>query len=457
MNQIVVAGGSLAGLAVALFAARSGREVVVLEVDDRPVPAAVEDLWQGWRRRGVPQFRQLHGTQALGRSILAARAPDVLTELRAVGGCEAQLLTAAEPAAELVQLRCRRPVLEWVLRRAVLAEPGVVFRSGAEVTGLRVSGHRRPRVAGVITTSGELAAELVVDATGRRSRVADWCVRAGASAPITTTVETGQAYFTRWFRRSSAFTAADPLLRVELPFATLLLCPADTDWFSATFFAPVRDGALRRLLMDPDGFRAAVAAVPSAAAWLDDARPVGTVQFMGRLTNQLRRPAPDGRSPSGLLAVGDSAVCTNPTWGRGAALALASAAALIDAISDSDTPLAVTRAHTLWTAEQHQPWFHDTLLLDVETNAAWVGKAPTSHPARPFRHAAAAIATRTDPGVGVAYLRYRNLLDQPGTFWGNPDIAERVHSATHSRTGTDPADTPPPSRQQILACCHAAA
>src|SRR6478735_10100127 len=158
MNQIVVAGGSLAGLAVALFAARSGREVVVLEADDRPVPTAVEDLWHGWRRRGVPQFRQLHGTQALGWSILAARAPDVLADLRAVGGCEAQLLTAA---AELVQLRCRRPVLEWVLRQAVLAEPGVAFRSGAEVTGVRVSGHSRPRVTGVITTSGELAAELV--------------------------------------------------------------------------------------------------------------------------------------------------------------------------------------------------------------------------------------------------------------------------------------------------------
>ena len=185
MNKIMVAGGSLAGLAVALFAARSGREVVLLEADDRPVPAAAEDLWQGWRRRGVPQFRQLHATQALGRSILAARAPDVLADLRAVGGCEAQLLTAPEPAAaQLVQLRCRRPVLEWVLRRAVLAELGVAFRSGAEVTGLRLSGRSRPRVTGVITTFGDLAAELVVDATGRRSRVGDWCLQQYGYLPV---------------------------------------------------------------------------------------------------------------------------------------------------------------------------------------------------------------------------------------------------------------------------------
>jgi len=214
---------------------------------------------------------------------------------------------------------------------------------------------------------------------------------------------------------------------------------------------------LRALLLDPNGFRAAVAAVPSAAAWLEDARPIGTVQFMGQLANQVRRPAPDGRSPVGLLAVGDAAVCTNPTWGRGAALAMASAAALVDAINDGEAPSAVTRAHAMWTAEHHEPWFHDTLLLDAETNAAWGGRPPSPHPARPFRHAAAATSARTDSRVGVAYLRYRNLLDQPGTFWGNADIADLVHSATTSSTGTHPDDTPPPSRQQFLACSHAVA
>jgi 2-polyprenyl-6-methoxyphenol hydroxylase-like FAD-dependent oxidoreductase len=454
MDKIVVAGGSLSGLAVALFAARSGHEVTLLEADGRAVPGTAEDVWQGWRRRGVPQFRQLHATQALGRSILAARAPDVLADLRVIGGCEARLLSVPQPtAAELVQLRCRRPILEWVLRRAALAEPGIAFRPGTEVTGLRLGRRGRPRVRGVITTSGELAVDLVVDATGRRSRVADWCVEAGAAAPQTLTVETGQAYFTRWFRRPSSFSAADPLLRAELPFATLLVCPADADWFSATFFAPVHDRALRALLMDRDGFCAAVRSVPSAAHWLDDACPVGDVQFMGRLANQLRRPAADGRSPIGLLAVGDAAVCTNPTWGRGAALALASAAALADAANECDAPSAVTRAHATWTAEQHEPWFHDTLLLDAETNAAWAGLPPTPCPARPFRHDAAALAARIDPGVGVAYLRYRNLLDQPDAFWGNPDLADQISHVTAGHLTSSPS----PSRQQFLDRCHAVA
>src|SRR6185312_17061899 len=186
--------------------------------------------------------------------------------------------------------------------------------------------------------------------------------------------------------------------------------------------------------------------IPAAAPWLDDACPVGDVQFMGRLANQLRRPAADGRSPIGLLGVGDAAVCTNPTWGRGAALALASAAALVDAVNECGAPSVVTRMHATWTAEQHEPWFHDTLLLDAETNAAWAGLPPTSCPARPFRHDAAALAARTDPGVGVAYLRYRNLLDQPDAFWGDLDIADQVRHVTAGHL----TNSRPPSRQQFL-------
>ena len=44
MVEMVVAGAGLAGLAVALFAARDGHEVVVLEADGRAVPDAYLSL-----------------------------------------------------------------------------------------------------------------------------------------------------------------------------------------------------------------------------------------------------------------------------------------------------------------------------------------------------------------------------------------------------------------------------
>jgi hypothetical protein len=59
----------------------------------------------------------------------------------------------------------------------------------------------------------------------------------------------------------------------------------------------------------------------------------------------------------------------------------------------------------------------------------------------------------TDPGIGVAYLRYRNLLDQPDPFWGDPDIADQVRSVTASHL----TNSRSPSRQHFLDRCHALA
>jgi 2-polyprenyl-6-methoxyphenol hydroxylase-like FAD-dependent oxidoreductase len=300
----------------------------------------------------------------------------------------------------------------------------------------------------VTTTQGELPADLVVDATGRRSRAPEWCQRAGVAPPTIRTVGTGQVYFTRWFRGPRAFTSTDPMLRVDLSFATLFMYPADSGWFSATFFAPAHDAPLRRRLMDPDGFVAAIRAVPSAATWMERAHPVGSVQFMGKLANQLRRPARSGQSPAGLVPVADAAVCTNPAWGRGAALALAHAAALVRALAESDEPAALTRAMACWSAQHLEPWFHDTLLLDTETNAIWAGRQPARCAARPFCHRDAVRLARTDPRLFLAYLRYRNLLDPPAAFWSDSDLVARVRTAV-SAGAVDP-EPPLPSRAELL-------
>jgi hypothetical protein len=52
-----------------------------------------------------------------------------------------------------------------------------------------------------------------------------------------------------------------------------------------------------------------------------------------------------------------------PTPPGGAAPRSRCAAALVDAVTEYDTPSALTCAYARWIAEQHEPWFHDTLLL----------------------------------------------------------------------------------------------
>lgn len=367
MSRIVVAGGGIAGLVVALFAARAGHDVALLEADDRPLPDPGHGSWTTWNRRGVPQFRQLHGYQARARTVLAARTPDLLARLHAAGAHEWQVLGTRPDArdrpdvAELVQVRCRRLVLEQVLREAVAAERTADWRPGVEVTGLCATGDGS-RVVGLTTSRGKLAADLVVDATGRRSRVGHWCAAAGVASPVVDAVAAGQVYYTRWFRRPVCVGGAETALRLDLSWAALMLYPVDAGWFSATFFAPAHDAALRRKLMDPDGFD--------------------------------------------------------------------QAAALVDLLAEHAEPRALTGAFARWTEDHQLPWLRDTILLDEETNARWAGlPLPAPSPARPFHHADVLAHARTDTDVLVAYTRYRNLLDPPGAFWNDAEIADRVARA----------------------------
>ena len=59
MGRTVIVGAGIAGLATALVLGRNGREVLVLERDPAPVPAADDALWD-WPRPGTPHARLGH-------------------------------------------------------------------------------------------------------------------------------------------------------------------------------------------------------------------------------------------------------------------------------------------------------------------------------------------------------------------------------------------------------------
>src|SRR6476660_1245029 len=131
MADILVLGGGVAGLSAALFLARTGHQVQLVESDAAPAPLDHEQSLTGWPRPGVPQFGHGHAIHALARRTLRRWAPDVLRTLSEVGAGErdfgARIPAAArEPEdAELVAILVRRSVFEWALRHAVEAERGV--------------------------------------------------------------------------------------------------------------------------------------------------------------------------------------------------------------------------------------------------------------------------------------------------------------------------------------------
>jgi 2-polyprenyl-6-methoxyphenol hydroxylase-like FAD-dependent oxidoreductase len=93
-------------------------------------------------------------------------------------------------------------------------------------------------------------------------------------------------------------------------------------------------------LVEPRVHTAVLRTVPQLAPWLDVLEPTSPVHPMGGLRNSFRRPLADGRPlATGLFGVGDSVCTTNPTYGRGLALALVGAAELADVLARDLSPL----------------------------------------------------------------------------------------------------------------------
>ena len=100
MPRIVVIGGGIAGLSMAMMLTRQGHEVTVLEQDGGDVPGSPGEAWQEWNRHGVAQFRQPHYLQAAGRQILDAALPEVTQALLGAGATAFDMLTLMPPFIE---------------------------------------------------------------------------------------------------------------------------------------------------------------------------------------------------------------------------------------------------------------------------------------------------------------------------------------------------------------------
>ena len=435
--RIVVVGGGIGGLALGLLLGPKGHEVTILERDAMTAPADADHAWTRWRRAGVAQFRHIHLFNARGRNLVRDRLPDVFGRLQDAGAGEVRL--GGPDDDDLVRLTCRRTTYEWVLRRALLDGGQATVAGATRVAGLVGDGRG---VRGVRLAGGtEIDADLVVDASGRSSRLPGWLAEIGAAPPEQSAVANGTVGYTRWYRLRQAEPA--PLLRADLGYAVGVVAPADAGMFCVSFGCLGEDpvmSALRRA----NAFDAATSAIASIAPWTDPDRSTveSPVLFMPDRANRLMRPAGGGREiTAGVVALGDAAMTTNPGYGRGVSLALVHAAGLVDALDEvgdaGDAPLAVARAVAGFTARELEPWYHAAVRADAARLAVgrrvlagerWetIGGPGDDAEAR-FARGAPAAAER-DPVVARAFHRAFQLLDPPSSYWGNPDIEARVEA-----------------------------
>jgi 2-polyprenyl-6-methoxyphenol hydroxylase-like FAD-dependent oxidoreductase len=466
MFNTIVLGAGMCGLASGMMLARDGHRVTVLERDPAPVPDSPEAAWERWGRRGIAQFRQAHFLQARVREVLDAELPDVQQALAAAGALRldpvARMPTSlserdARPGDErLVTWTARRPTLEHAFARAAEAQEGMEVRRGVSVSGLetrRVDG--RLHVTGVRDERGErLAADLVVDAMGRRSALPKLLCEAGGDPVHEEAEDCGFLYYTRFFRSAdgSLPEPRGPYLAHVGSFSIATL-PADAGTWSITLFVSSRDQPLKRL-RDVSAWSALVRACPQHAHWLEGT-PITGIMPMGGVIDRYRRYSGNGAGPvSGVASVADAWACTNPSLGRGIALGLSHVALLRRVVREhADSPADLARAWDEATERELTPWYRATVALDrarlaeidtIRTGAKQRSIAQDDITARV--RAAMPLAMSRDPDVFRAGLEISSCLALPQDVLARPGLAQRVLELA----GDGTAPPPGPTREQVL-------
>jgi flavin-dependent dehydrogenase len=388
--------------------------------------------------------------------------PDVRAQLTAAGAVTIDPLRLMPPAItdrapregdeRFITVNARRSTVEQVLARAAQAEAGLEIRRGVTVTGLVAGAYDGvPHISGVRTETGhELAADLVVDAMGRRSQLPRWLQAAGAGPIHEEAEDSGFLYYTRFFRARNGGTPEfrAPVLTVVGTFS-ILTVPADGGTWSVTMYAASGDQPLKQL-RDPEAWNRLLGACPLHAHWLDG-DPITGVMAMGGIVDRYRRLRYGARPvATGVALVGDAWACTNPSLGRGMTLALMHARRLRDTARSHRE---FAEAWDAVTESELTPWYRETVeedrarLRQIEALRGGQASQPASDRTAAMR-GAMFTAFAYDPDVFRAFLGTRNCLWRIEEACADERLFSRMTELAHDAQALQ---MPGPDREQLLA------
>jgi 2-polyprenyl-6-methoxyphenol hydroxylase-like FAD-dependent oxidoreductase len=415
-QHAVIIGASIAGMCAARVLAEHYAMVTVFERDDLPDQPA--------NRSAVPQGKHVHLLMARGAAEFEGLFPGLLDDMVSAGvpvlenrpdcisfGAAGHLLgTQTTLRDEFTAYVPSRPHLEWQIRRRALAIPNVelVPRGIAEPRFDPVE----ERVTGVLLEHGDessaVPADLVVDATGRGTRLPVWLDQWGYGRPGEDTVEVGIGYATHQVHIPDGLIQEKVVVAGasrEKPVGLGMLFYEDGNWAVTTFgtgkVEPPQNFAEICALADE-----ILPAHVSAA--LRKGEPLGEMAFHKYPTSRWRRYDKMTRFPAGIIPFGDAVVSFNPTFGQGMTMTSIQAGNLREALRSGDAEIATTLSRA--TAKTTWPVWVMTAIGDLSLHnatgeARWWYK-PVGGLFDQFLGAA-----ETDPILAEWFLRRFSLLD----------------------------------------------
>ena len=343
-GSAIVIGGSIAGLFAARVLADHFATVSIIERDevgDDPAP-----------RRGAPQARHQHVLLKRGRLIAEHLFPGLKQELIASGAPMVDMagdfewLTpagwAVRFASELLMITCSRDLLECTVRRRLATHARVQFQGGVVAAGL-IPSEDGAGVAGVFArdkdagVERQLRADLVVDASGRGSRLPQWLASLGYDRPAETVITSHLGYASRLYRRDPARWRESQGVYVQ---------PAPPRYTRGGVALPLEGGRWHVTLAggsrdypptDPEGFVEFARSLRSSRLYdvIAGEEPLSPVYGHRATENRMRHYERMRRWPGGLAVLGDAACTFNPVYAQGMTTAALAAMALDGSLRES--------------------------------------------------------------------------------------------------------------------------